>query len=60
MMHHVLNDSTTDFIYRLALKSKHWLSWTGHSRHNFKNEICSIQYVYVSQSHYQLVATSRI
>ena len=31
MMHHVLNDSTTYFIYRLALKAKHWLPRTGHT-----------------------------
>jgi len=36
-MHHVLNDSATDFIHRFALKTKHWLSGTGHSRSKYIN-----------------------
>jgi len=55
MMHHVLNDSTTDFIHRLALKTKHWLPRTGHSRPKVKNSICSVQYV--SQRHSKHPAT---
>jgi len=58
MMHHVLNDSATDFIYRLAWKTKHWLSGTGQSHHKFKNSICSVQSV--SQSHSQHLAIPRI
>jgi len=58
MMHHVLNDSATDFIHRLALRTKHWLSGTGHSRSKFKNNICSVQHV--SQSHSQHLAIPRI
>ena len=54
-MHHVLNDSTTDFIHSLALKAKHWLPRTGHTRPKVKNSNCSVQYV--SQSHSQHPAT---
>ena len=58
MMHHVLNASATDFIHCLALKAKHWLSGTSHSRPKVKNSNCSVQYV--SQSHSQHPATPRI
>jgi hypothetical protein len=58
MTHYVLNDSATDFIHRLALKTKHWLLGTVHSCPEFKNSICAVQYV--SQSHSQHLVIPRI